>query len=256
MAGITYRVYFGGHGLLATSIASAPAYAVWTIRGVGPGGRGRGAGTSRYAASGPGVSPGVKVESNSISLQGTLPSALNGMSQVAVYAEVQTGTPPATVDKVPPRTVTLSGIRSAELDWSSVKPQDGPVTVAYEAFHYLALPNPRDLTCTVIKTLGDKFDFLAYYSDFRVDNQEAGTPSTGPLGGGPSGGSVTGIGASSEKGWRVTAVVVGSSGSSYSRCMPAPTRCRSGRPKAQRQGTTTTLRSTITNSESARQTGR
>jgi len=42
----------------------------------------------------------------------------------------------------------------------------------------------------VIKSLGDKFDFLAYYSDFRVDNQEAGTPSTGPLGG-----NVTGIGA-------------------------------------------------------------
>src|SRR5882672_10040965 len=31
---------------------------------------------------------------------------------------------------------------------------------------------------------------LAYYSDFRVDNQEAGTPSNGPLGG-----NVTGIGA-------------------------------------------------------------
>jgi hypothetical protein len=65
----------------------------------------------------------------------------------------------------------------------------------YEPFHYLALPNPRDLTCTVIETLGDKFDFLAYYSDFRIDNQEAGTPSTGPRGGGPDGGAVTGIGA-------------------------------------------------------------
>ena len=51
------------------------------------------------------------------------------------------------------------------------------------------------MTCTVIKALGDKFDFLAYYSDFRVDNQEAGTPSTGPRGGGPDGGEVTGIGA-------------------------------------------------------------
>jgi hypothetical protein len=51
------------------------------------------------------------------------------------------------------------------------------------------------MTCTVIKALGDKFDFLAYYSDFRVDNQEAGTPSNGPLGGGPAGGAVTGIGA-------------------------------------------------------------
>ena len=36
---------------------------------------------------------------------------------------------------------------------------------------------------------------LAYYSDFRIDNPEAGTSSTGPLGGGPAGGAVTGIGA-------------------------------------------------------------
>ena len=51
------------------------------------------------------------------------------------------------------------------------------------------MPHPQDLTCTVIRALGDKFDFLAYYSDFRVDSQEAGTPSDGPLGG-----NVTGIG--------------------------------------------------------------
>jgi hypothetical protein len=36
---------------------------------------------------------------------------------------------------------------------------------------------------------------LAYYSDFRIDNPEAGTSSNGPLGGGPDGGAVTGIGA-------------------------------------------------------------
>jgi hypothetical protein len=82
------------------------------------------------------------------------------------------------------------------VDLSSLTGKEGPFGLLYEAFHYTALPNPRDLTCTVIKALGDKFDFLVYYSDFRVDNQEAGTPSTGPLGGGPAGGSVTGIGAS------------------------------------------------------------
>jgi hypothetical protein len=47
----------------------------------------------------------------------------------------------------------------------------------------------------VINALGDRFDLLAYYSDFRIDNPEAGTPSTGPLGGGPNGGAVTGIAA-------------------------------------------------------------
>jgi hypothetical protein len=80
-------------------------------------------------------------------------------------------------------------IRRPEVHFSALKKNDGPFPVVYESFHYLSLPNPRDLTCTVIKALGDQFDMLAYYSDFRVDNQEAGTPSTGPLGG-----NVTGIG--------------------------------------------------------------
>jgi hypothetical protein len=136
------------------------------------------------------------VNGNTISLQGPLPAAFTAGEQIAIFADVQTqGTQPATVDQIPPCAVTLVGIRSPETDLSSVKRQDGPFAMIYESFHYLALPNPRDLTCTVIKALGDKFDFLAYYSDFRVDNQEAGTPSTGPLGGGPGGGVVTGIGA-------------------------------------------------------------
>lgn len=59
----------------------------------------------------------------------------------------------------------------------------------FEAFHYLGAPRPQDLSCTVIKALGDRFDFLAYYSDFRVDSQEASPPSDGPVGG-----HVTGIG--------------------------------------------------------------
>jgi hypothetical protein len=85
--------------------------------------------------------------------------------------------------------------KTGEVDLSSVKKTDGPFTVVYESFHYLALPNTRDLACSVVTALGDNFDFLAYYSDFRVDNQEAGTPSNGPRGGGPEGGAVTGIAA-------------------------------------------------------------
>jgi len=165
VAGVTYRVSFDGHKGPPT---------VWTVRGVGASGRG----ASRYFASGPGVSPGVNVDGNTISLRGTLPVALRGADRVEVRVNDQA-----------PRAVTFSGIRSPEVDLSALKREDGPFPVLYEAFHYLALPNPRDLTCTVIKALGDKFDFLAYYSDFRVDNQEAGTPSNGPLGG-----NVTGIG--------------------------------------------------------------
>ncbi|SPE41454.1 conserved hypothetical protein [Candidatus Sulfopaludibacter sp. SbA3] len=72
---------------------------------------------------------------------------------------------------------------------SSLSRKDGPYAGVYESFHYLAPPRPQDLSCTIIRALGDKFDFLAYYSDFRIDNQEASTPSDGPVGG-----NVTGIG--------------------------------------------------------------
>jgi hypothetical protein len=80
-------------------------------------------------------------------------------------------------------------IKPAAVHFSSLSRKDGPFAVVYESFHYLAPPEPQDLSCTVIKSLGDKFDFLAYYSDFRIDNQEASTPSDGPIGG-----NVTGIG--------------------------------------------------------------
>jgi hypothetical protein len=76
----------------------------------------------------------------------------------------------------------LSGAaKPAAVHFSSLTRKDGPFAVLYESFHYLALPRPQDLSCTIIKALGDKFDFLVYYSDFRVDNQEASTPSDGPL---------------------------------------------------------------------------
>jgi hypothetical protein len=73
--------------------------------------------------------------------------------------------------------------------FASLSPTDGPFAVVYESFHYLRVPKPQDLACTVINALGDRFDFLAYYSDFRIDSQEASTPGDGPVGG-----TVTGIG--------------------------------------------------------------
>jgi hypothetical protein len=76
-----------------------------------------------------------------------------------------------------------SAIKPAAVHFSSLSQTDGPFAVVYESFHYLAPPRPQDLSCTIIKGLGDKFDFLAYYSDFRIDNQEASPPSDGPIGG-------------------------------------------------------------------------
>jgi hypothetical protein len=82
---------------------------------------------------------------------------------------------------------TGESVQSVHL--SSLTRNGGPFAAVYESFHYLEPPRPQDLSCTVIQALGDKFDFLAYYSDFRIDSQEASSPGDGPIGG-----NVTGIG--------------------------------------------------------------
>jgi hypothetical protein len=184
--GITYRVLFDAHEPSSSSADSArrPTF-VWTVQGFLPQHR-----PSRYIAFGPGVSRKVKATGNTITLQGVLPPVLRGIGQVAVYAEVAARGNPEPVERLSPQVVRLSGILNPEVHLSSLSRKDGPFAVVYESFHYLALPKPQDLSCTVMKGLGDKFDFLAYYSDFRIDNQEAGTPSDGPVGG-----NVTGIAA-------------------------------------------------------------
>jgi hypothetical protein len=190
--GIAYRVYIDAHKTSNKPSGAASADIAWTIRGFAPRNRANG-GTSRYFAFGPGISRRVKASGNTISIQGILPQALRGAKQISVSADASASGSDEPVARISAGQVALSGIRDPEVHLSSIKPQDGPFSVFYEAFHYYALPNPRDLTCTVLKNLGDKFDFLAYYSNFRVDNQEAGTPSDGPLG--ATGGTVTGIGA-------------------------------------------------------------
>jgi hypothetical protein len=183
--GISYRIGVDAHQPLPATLEAAHPSFAWTVRGIARRHR-----PSTYIAFGPGVSRKVTVSGNTITFKGILPPALRGVEQIAVYAEAS---PPRHTDlgaQLSPQVVPLSGIRRPEVHLSSLTRKDGPFGVVYEAFHYLTLPRPQDLSCTVLKTLGDKFDFLAYYSDFRIDNQEAGTPSDGPVGG-----NVTGIGA-------------------------------------------------------------
>jgi hypothetical protein len=191
VAGIAYHLYFAAHNLSSEVASAADADAVWTIRGFAP--QRTNAANSRYLALGPGLSRGVEVSANTISIQGILPPALRGAANIAVFADSSAPDSDKPLVQIPARTVPLDRITNPEVHLSALTQHDGPFSVVYEAFHYYALPNARDLTCSVIKTLGDKYDFLAYYSDFRVDNQEAGTPSDGPLG--AVGGAVTGIGA-------------------------------------------------------------
>ena len=78
-------------------------------------------------------------------------------------------------------TVPASGTQQS-VDLSAVKPTDAPRPVIFEAFHHYGLPGSSNLACTVIPALGDQYDFMVWYSDFRVDDQEAGTRSVGDIG--------------------------------------------------------------------------
>jgi hypothetical protein len=194
VAGIVYDVRLRTSNPNRASTTAAPG-TDWSVFGFAPR-RANSTRGPRYVAFGPGVSRHVEVSGNTISIQGLLPPSLRSAAQITVSAGAFTSLSDANADKpvsqIPAQSVSLTGLRNPEVHFSSLKPSAGPFPVVYEAFHYYALPNNRDLSCTVIKALGDKFDFLVYYSDFRVDNQEAGTPSDGPFG--STGPKVTGIG--------------------------------------------------------------
>lgn len=167
---------------------------VWTVRGFGERTRGTFHMGPSYFAFGAGLARRVSVDGNILSMQGTLPEGYAPGDTIYVSAAVQAsenGTPM----EIAPHAVKLTGVSSPAVHFSTLSNSSGPFPVAFEAFHYMHPPRAQDLTCSVIRALGDKFDMLAYYSDFRIDNPEAGTSSDGPLGGGPNGGKVTGIAA-------------------------------------------------------------
>ncbi len=178
--GVTYRIAFDKSMKPLRDASKAPV--VWTIRGVANfrGGDRQGPAT-RYVVSGPGALPEVTVAGNTISLKGILPIELAGATEVVALTDAGTGAPGPGVDWVAVK-LPLTGIRSPEVDLSAASKKDGPFPVAFEGFHWAEIPRAQDVTCSVIKALGDKFDFFATYSDFRVDNPEGGTPSTGPRG--------------------------------------------------------------------------
>jgi hypothetical protein len=67
------------------------------------------------------------------------------------------------------------------VDLSALDGSNAPAAVIYEGFHHFGLPRAENLACTVIDAFGDRFDFMVWYADFRVDDQEAGTRSDGDI---------------------------------------------------------------------------
>ena len=160
LAGVVYRVTMNRSKRPAAVRTDDDL--VWTVRGTTQG-RGGGGGAPRYVAAGPGLSPGVKIAGNTLSVIGTLPAVFKSGESIEIAVETMApGAAGTAADTVAAQSVTLTGIRSPEVDLSALGKNDGPFTIVYESFHHAGLPRPADMACSVIKALGDRFDFLAW----------------------------------------------------------------------------------------------
>ena len=70
---------------------------------------------------------------------------------------------------------------AAATDLSSMDGSAAAASVIFEGFPHFGLPRAENMACTVIDAFGDRFDFMVWYADFRVDDQEAGTRSDGDI---------------------------------------------------------------------------
>lgn len=181
--GTGYRIRFDA---LADS-GRATATVTWTVNGMrdpyNPD-----AAPPAYVVAGPGALPNVTIAGDTLALRGVLPSAILGAKRVRVTAAAMAGAHDSAVTRLRGE-MRLANVRDPSVHFASLTARDAPFPMVYEAFHYAAPPRAQDLACTVIGALGDNFDFLVYYSNFRIDSQESSSPSFGP-----AGGDVTGIG--------------------------------------------------------------
>ncbi|HEX7051148.1 MAG TPA: hypothetical protein VF188_13150, partial [Longimicrobiales bacterium] len=172
VAGTAYRILFDLDAPFAPH-DTADADVVWMIEGTDDG---------SYEASGRGALPGVRVDGRTITMLGR-GDVFEGADSVAAFVDVTSLSRARPIfDRLAPAVAALPPLRDPEVDLSAASAEQGAAGVRYEVFHHVGRPDTEGMACTVIRALGDQFDFLVYFSDFRIDNQEGGTPSTGAIG--------------------------------------------------------------------------
>ena len=91
----------------------------------------------------------IKVEGNTIAVEGTLPEGYKRGERIFVPAAAQnSGVNAEVVSHVRPQPVTLQGLTSPEVHLSAISKADGTFPVVYEAFHYL---KPRERRILLVR---------------------------------------------------------------------------------------------------------
>jgi len=122
----------------------------------------------------------VEIDGDTISLTASA-GAFDGVDQFAFFVDlVDFDAPPPSFDVTDYIPVNFPDLPSLEIDLSEASLADPARDVIFEAFHYPDILDASVLTCPVFAALGDQFDLLAFYTDFRIDTQEAGAGFSGP----------------------------------------------------------------------------
>jgi hypothetical protein len=117
LSGVSYRVSIDPDKPYSKAIDETAGEVVWTIRGSTQG-RG-GSGPARYVVSGPGASPIVKIEKNTISVMGTLPKKFRKGSEIGIAADAKAAGAAAPADSMVARGVKPAALQSPEVDLSA-----------------------------------------------------------------------------------------------------------------------------------------
>lgn len=170
--GLFYRLHVDLEEPLMNALDFEDADLEWFVGAFDDGG---------YVTGGPGVTADVEIDGAVVVLTGSL-AAWGGAQRVAVGVDVVDFDDPGfPFDQTGAVTVELPA-QDPRLDLSQADGSGAPREIAYEVFHHPVLPPVTDLACTVLGELGDRFDMLVFYTDFRFDSQESGAVSTGPIG--------------------------------------------------------------------------
>ena len=110
-------------------------------------------------------------------------AAFLGATDIALFFDtVDFDAPGLPFDQSSVFTLTLPVQASTATDLSQRNGTEAATPSVFEAFHYIVPPPNEQIACAVIAALGDQFDMLANFTDFRIDTQEGGATSSGPIG--------------------------------------------------------------------------
>ena len=145
----------------------------------------------KYQTFGPGVSLDVAVDGNKISFTVGL-GTLGVNERFAFFTEAvdfddQPGPFDVTNDQTNAILLDLPSAARPEIHLSNASTSDPVRSIVYESFYYADVPSGAELACAVITELGNVFDLLTFYTDFRIDRPEASARSLGPIGDAVSG---------------------------------------------------------------------